>query len=333
MLKGLSKKTEPESRAMVGTFKTVKSAACVAIAVLVVSGTVAAQSADMTAALRLGRAMAKDTAEINRQEKACRDAVYASAEFAPIRKHGLVKPYGKQFSDNSMATEAEIILLSQGFPKWKSCFQLTINGYSRSAPTIVPILTRNLSNADDNFRDLILKKQSWGTFFKRSYDLGIENDNEINAEGDRIRAELAKAHGAELAERKARDEIELQLSNGGKTLSVPVIINNTLNVSFVLDTGATAVQIPAEMILELMRTGALSENDFIGTVTYFLADGSARLARQFLIREIQVGKHIVRNVTGIEGEPGADGLLGQSFLSKLPSWTLDNKRHVLVMAR
>ena len=67
---------------MVGTFKTVKSAACVAIAVLVVSGTVAAQSADMTAALRLGRAMAKDTAEINRQEKACRDAVYASAEFA-----------------------------------------------------------------------------------------------------------------------------------------------------------------------------------------------------------------------------------------------------------
>jgi hypothetical protein len=83
---------------------------------------------------------------------------------------------------------------------------------------------------------LILKKQSWGTFFKRSYDLSIENDSEINTEGDHIRADLAEAHAAELAEREARDEIELQSSDGGKTLSVPVIINNTLNVSFVLDT-------------------------------------------------------------------------------------------------
>jgi predicted aspartyl protease len=293
----------------------------------------AAQSADETAALRLGRAMAKDTEEINRQEKACIDTVYYSAEFAPLRKHGLVKPFGKHFSDNSIATEAEISLLSQGFPKWKSCFQLTIDGYSRLVPTIVPILTRNISKADDNLRDLILKKQSWGTFFKRSYDLGIENDSEINTEGDHIRADLAEAHAAELAEREARDEIELQLSDGGKTLSIPVIINNTLNVSFVLDTGATAVQIPADMILMLMRTGALSENDFLGTVPYFLADGSKRLARQFRIREMQAGKHIVRNVTGIEGERGADALLGQSFLSKLPSWTLDNDRHVLVLAR
>jgi predicted aspartyl protease len=277
--------------------------------------------------------MAKTTAEINREEKACRDTVYGSAEFAPIRKHGLVKPFGKHFSDSSMATEAEISLLSQGYPKWKSCFQVTIDGYSRSAPTIVPILTRNLSQADDNFRDLILKKQSWGRFFKRSCDLGIKNDAEINAEGDHIRTNLAEAHAAELTEREARDEIELQSSDGGKTISLPVIINNTLNASFVLDTGATAVQIPAEMILMLMRTGALSENDFLGTVAYFLADGTKRLTRQFRIREIQVGKHLVTNVTGIEGEPGADALLGQSFLSKLPSWTLDNNRHVLILAR
>jgi clan AA aspartic protease (TIGR02281 family) len=156
--------------------------------------------------------------------------------------------------------------------------------------------------------------------------LDIAFQDAMGNEAHRIHVTLQQAN-------QTKDEIDLQLSNGGKTLSVPVIINNTLNVSFVLDTGATAVQIPAEMILSLMRTGALSENDFLGTVPYFLADGSKRLARQFLIREIQVGKHIVRNVTGIEGEPGSDALLGQSFLSKLPSWTLDNKRHVLVMAR
>jgi predicted aspartyl protease len=106
-------------------------------------------------------------------------------------------------------------------------------------------------------------------------------------EAHRIHVTLQQAN-------QTKDEIELQLSDGGKTLSVPVIINNTPNVSFVLDTGATTVQIPTEMILTLMRAGGLSENDFLGTVQYFLADGSRRLSRQFRIREIQVGKHIVR---------------------------------------
>jgi hypothetical protein len=95
--------------------------------------------------------MAKGTAEINRQEKACIDTVYDSADFAPLRKHGLVRFLGKHLSDDSIATEAEISLLSHGFPKWRSCFQLTIDGYSRLAPTIVLILTRNLAKTETIF--------------------------------------------------------------------------------------------------------------------------------------------------------------------------------------
>ena len=100
-----------------------------------------------------------------------------------------------------------------------------------------------------------------------------------------------------------------------------------------LDSGASTVQLPAEVIQKLTQTGALSDNDFIGMRSYTLADGSSRRSALFRIREIQVGKHIVRNLTAIEGPPGSDALLGQSFLAKLPSWTLDNQRHVLVLAR
>ena len=51
--------------------------------------------------------------------------------------------------------------------------------------------------------------------------------------------------------------------------------------------------------------------------------------QQFVLREVQVGTHIVKdvvaNVVPIEGDP----LLGQSFLSRLPSWSIDNNLHVL----
>jgi hypothetical protein len=55
---------------------------------------------------------------------------------------------------------------------------------------------------------------------------------------------------------------------------------------------------------------------------------------RFNIREMRVGEHVVRNVVASVGPAvTSDALLGQSFLSKLPSWTLDNKRHVLILAR
>jgi predicted aspartyl protease len=50
--------------------------------------------------------------------------------------------------------------------------------------------------------------------------------------------------------------------------------------------------------------------------------------------EMRIGNHVVRNVAARVGPAvSSDALLGQSFLSKLPSWTLDNKRHVLIVAR
>jgi clan AA aspartic protease (TIGR02281 family) len=322
---------------MVCTFKMTTPAACIAIGVLLGGSMGAAQQqyqapASDTAAQQQYQAILKDNYAVADHQNACFAAATQSPEFTPVLKHAGKKPLPEQFADSSVATDGEIGLLSRLYLKFESCWQQKVDTYSRLSPTMVPIVVAHQRKIDDNFRDLITKKQTWGVFLRRNEELEIAAKRNMDEEAGRILGSLQKAHQAELAEREARDEIELQLSEGGKILSIPLIINNTLHVSFVLDTGATAVLIPADMILTLMRTGALSENDFLGTVTYFLADGSTRRARQFLIREIQVGKHTVRNVTAIEGEPGADGLLGQSFLSKLPSWTLDNKRHVLVMA-
>jgi predicted aspartyl protease len=129
-----------------------------------------------------------------------------------------------------------------------------------------------------------------------------------------------------------QDEVHLQLYNG--VFAVPVVINRAVSIPFVLDSGASEVQLPAEVVLTLMRSGTLSEADFIGASSYVLANGSTLRSPRFNIRDMRVGEHVVRNVAASVGPVvSSDALLGQSFLSKLPSWTLDNKRHVLILAR
>ncbi len=113
-----------------------------------------------------------------------------------------------------------------------------------------------------------------------------------------------------------------------------MVINGAIIIPFVLDLGSADVQLPAEVVLTLIRTGTLSERDFIGASSYTLADGSTLRGPRFRIREMRVGGHAVRNVAASVGPAvSSDALLGQSFLSKLPSWTLDNTRHILILAR
>jgi predicted aspartyl protease len=113
---------------------------------------------------------------------------------------------------------------------------------------------------------------------------------------------------------------------------VPVRINDTITLPFLLDTGATDLVIPADVALTLFRAGALTSGDFIGKSRYGLANGSEEVSDLVVIRAVQVGEHVVRNVTAsispLEGQP----LLGESFLSKFGAVTLDYKRLVLVLS-
>jgi predicted aspartyl protease len=128
------------------------------------------------------------------------------------------------------------------------------------------------------------------------------------------------------------EEVQLEPYNG--VFAVPVVINRVLRISFILDSGSSEVQLPAEVVLTLIRTGTLTEEDFIGASSYVLANGSTLRSPRFNIREMRVGQRVVRDVAASVGAAiSSDALLGQSFLSKLPAWTLDNKRHVLILAR
>ena len=115
------------------------------------------------------------------------------------------------------------------------------------------------------------------------------------------------------------------------TLQVPVIINGRISLNFTIDSGATDVCIPANVFFSLTREGSVSARDFLDKRAYQLADGSRRFSQRFRIRSLQVGRLELRDVVASVVPSAGSLLLGQSFLSRLESWSIDNERQVLLM--
>lgn len=124
-------------------------------------------------------------------------------------------------------------------------------------------------------------------------------------------------------------EVPLEDDNG--TFVVPVTINDAIALKFTIDSGASDVTIPSDVASTLVRAGTISEGDYIGSGTAVLADGSEIPSPEFKIRSLRVGGLVLHDVTAtITGDRGSL-LLGQSFLTRLQNWSIDNKRHVLIL--
>jgi predicted aspartyl protease len=128
-----------------------------------------------------------------------------------------------------------------------------------------------------------------------------------------------------------RAETGVSLQQRGGTLLVPVTINNTVEMPSIVDSGASDVSIPADVVTILMQAGTISDDDFLGKRTYRLADGSTLPSPTFRIRSVQVGDKVLKDVTGSIALGSGGVLLGQSFLSRFRSWSIDNERKVLVL--
>jgi predicted aspartyl protease len=150
-------------------------------------------------------------------------------------------------------------------------------------------------------------------------------DNALSPPGSRP----APGASRDPAQTMIRLAVPMHLEGG--TFVVPVLINNAMMLNFVLDSGAADVSIPADVVSTLMRTGTLREADFLGTQIYVLADGSKLPSRTFRIKSLKVGGRAIENVIGSTASAQGSLLLGQSFLRRFKSWSIDNERHALVL--
>ena len=84
----------------------------------------------------------------------------------------------------------------------------------------------------------------------------------------------------------------MQLNSDGGVLTVPVEINGAITLDFIIDSGASDVSVPADVVSTLIRT-PIRPSDFIGQQTYILADGTEAPSAVFVIRSLKIGGHVV----------------------------------------
>jgi clan AA aspartic protease (TIGR02281 family) len=127
------------------------------------------------------------------------------------------------------------------------------------------------------------------------------------------------------------DKFIVQLKDDRGVFVVPVEINSAITLDFVIDSGASDVSVPADVVSVLIRNHTIEKSDFVGKQTYKMADGSEAPSAVFTIRSLKIGDHRIENVTGSIAPAKGELLLGQSFLQKFRSWSIDNTKHVLVL--
>jgi len=133
------------------------------------------------------------------------------------------------------------------------------------------------------------------------------------------------------AERQTTGPISVPLVRQGGTFAVPVLVNEAISLRFIVDSGASDVNIPTDVVNMLIRDGVISPSDFLGRKPYVLADGSRIVADTFRIRAMRIGNRVVEDVTATVGSASSPFLLGQSFLRRFRSWSIDNAREALVL--
>jgi hypothetical protein len=93
-----------------------------------------------------------------------------------------------------------------------------------------------------------------------------------------------------------------------------------------------ATDLHVERIATLV-SGSLWSSMTAGASGYAtLADGSSARVRPFRIRTLRVGDYIAYNVFGITTKAGGNYLLGQTFLRRFKSWSIDNEKKLLVLS-
>jgi predicted aspartyl protease len=189
--------------------------------------------------------------------------------------------------------------------------------YRKAAEQGLAIAQNNLGIAYRDGRGVARDDQQAATWFRKAADQGFADA------AKNLTALLQQPAQTQLA------QIPMQRQNGA--FVVPVLINNAISLNFTVDSGASDVSIPADVVLTLVRTGTLRQADFLGTQTYVLADGSKVPSPQFRIRSLTVGSYLVENVTGHVGAVKGPLLLGQSFLKRFGSWSIDNAKGLLLL--
>jgi hypothetical protein len=123
---------------------------------------------------------------------------------------------------------------------------------------------------------------------------------------------------------------EIKLLPMGGTYSVPVVLNDTVKLHFIVDSGAADVTMPFDTFMTLLRANTIHKRDIFGKKQFQMANGAIETFYVFNLKKMQIGSQYIYNVRASSSQHmKASLLLGQSALRKLEPWRLDTKKGVL----
>lgn len=153
--------------------------------------------------------------------------------------------------------------------------------------------------------------------------------NQCYGPSDNGRPGWSPCDTAKAAQDSARARTTAPFHRKGGVFVLPATVNGSAETYFVVDSGASNVQIPQEVADDLTRQGTLAQGDFLGDRSFVLADGRKLVQRSVRLRSIRVGDRTMDNVLASVGAPHSQALLGQSLLRRLNWWKIDNVRNAI----
>ena len=126
----------------------------------------------------------------------------------------------------------------------------------------------------------------------------------------------------------AQERIPMTLEKSG-IYTIPCEVNG-LKLRFVFDTGAADVHLSLVEAAFMLKNGYIDEDDFMGTGTYSMADGSISENAMVNLKTIKIGNTIIHNVQAcVSSKIDASLLLGQSAIKKLGNYSINDSYLVL----
>jgi hypothetical protein len=110
------------------------------------------------------------------------------------------------------------------------------------------------------------------------------------------------------------DEDLVTMKSQGGIYIIPVLLNGIMTLDAIIDTGASDVSIPSDVVSVLLRSKTITDEDFLDVRNYVMANGIEVPSLRFRIRSLQVGGKIVENVTASKLYQG-----GTPYWTKLSS--------------
>lgn len=147
-----------------------------------------------------------------------------------------------------------------------------------------------------------------------------ENDSR-----SRTRIGTDQEYWRERTENNEKFVIKMRSENG--VYFVPCKINGT-EMDFIFDTGASDITISLTEALFLYKQGKISDDDFLGTAEYQIADGSISEGTIINLKTVTIGNRTLKNIqASIVHNAEAPLLLGQSALAKFGKISIDYSKN------